>query len=386
MRAWMSGGGTAGHVYPALTVAGHLAAEHDDVLFVGTPDGLEARLVPEAGVAFRGAARERLRPLAAVDAADLLGADRCVSTVHGVALAGRATRPDVVIGFGGYVSIPVGLAAVLRGVPLVLHEQNSVPGLANKVLSRWATRGRRHVRGVGGAARAPRAGGGHRQPGAPRGPRRPTGRAAARRSSLPDDAAPCCSCSAAAAARATSTRRSSRCATGCWRYRKLRVVHVAGHARGRHRPRGARRGRRRRRAADGRCSTTSTTWARRSPRPTSSSRVRARPRSRRSRPSGCRRCSCRTRTRPTTTRRRTPPRWSRTAQRNSSPTTSSTGNASVTSSSGCSATRKRRATMSDASRTLGQARRGAAARAARALAAGFDAKPNPDRPTEDSVV
>jgi UDP-N-acetylglucosamine--N-acetylmuramyl-(pentapeptide) pyrophosphoryl-undecaprenol N-acetylglucosamine transferase len=50
-----------------------------------------------------------------------------------------AERPDVVVGFGGYVSIPVGFAAVLRGVPLVLHEQNSVPGLANKVLSRWAS-------------------------------------------------------------------------------------------------------------------------------------------------------------------------------------------------------------------------------------------------------
>jgi UDP-N-acetylglucosamine--N-acetylmuramyl-(pentapeptide) pyrophosphoryl-undecaprenol N-acetylglucosamine transferase len=50
-----------------------------------------------------------------------------------------AERPDAVIGFGGYVSVPVGLAAVLRGIPLVLHEQNSVPGLANRVLSRWAS-------------------------------------------------------------------------------------------------------------------------------------------------------------------------------------------------------------------------------------------------------
>ena len=55
MRVLMSGGGTAGHVYPALTVAAQFAAEHDDVVFVGTPDGLEARLVPEAGVAFRRA-------------------------------------------------------------------------------------------------------------------------------------------------------------------------------------------------------------------------------------------------------------------------------------------------------------------------------------------
>jgi len=137
VRAWMSGGGTAGHVYPALTVAGHLAAEHDDVLFVGTPDGLEARLVPEAGVAFRGlraSGFDRARPWTLLTSSVRIAA----SAVQAWWWMGRA-RPDVVIGFGGYVSIPVGLAAVLRGVPLVLHEQNSVPGLANKVLSRWAT-------------------------------------------------------------------------------------------------------------------------------------------------------------------------------------------------------------------------------------------------------
>ncbi len=137
MRAWMSGGGTAGHVYPALTVAGHLAAEHDDVLFVGTPDGLEARLVPEAGVAFRGlraSGFDRARPWTLLTSSVRIAA----SAVQAWWWMGGA-RPDVVIGFGGYVSIPVGLAAVLRGVPLVLHEQNSVPGLANKVLSRWAT-------------------------------------------------------------------------------------------------------------------------------------------------------------------------------------------------------------------------------------------------------
>jgi UDP-N-acetylglucosamine--N-acetylmuramyl-(pentapeptide) pyrophosphoryl-undecaprenol N-acetylglucosamine transferase len=124
-------------VYPALTVAGHLAAEHDDVLFVGTPDGLEARLVPEAGVAFRGlraSGFDRARPWTL-----LTGSVRIVvSAIRAWRWMG-ADRPDVVIGFGGYVSIPVGLAAVFRGVPLVLHEQNSVPGLANKLLSRWAT-------------------------------------------------------------------------------------------------------------------------------------------------------------------------------------------------------------------------------------------------------
>ena len=124
-------------MYPALTVAGILAAERDEVLFVGTPDGLEARLVPEAGVAFRGLTARgfnRSRPWTLVTSSVRIA----TSTIRAWIWFG-ADRPDVVVGFGGYVSIPVGLAAVLRGVPLVLHEQNSVPGLANRVLSRWAS-------------------------------------------------------------------------------------------------------------------------------------------------------------------------------------------------------------------------------------------------------
>lgn len=137
MRFLLSGGGTAGHVYPALTVAGLLAdGGRDEVLFVGTPNGLEARLAPEAGVAFypiASAGFDRGNPLTLV-----------TSVVRIVVSIGRALglilrwRPDVVAGFGGYVSLPVGIAAVLTRTPLVLHEQNSVPGMANRFLSRWA--------------------------------------------------------------------------------------------------------------------------------------------------------------------------------------------------------------------------------------------------------
>ncbi|HEY3318825.1 MAG TPA: undecaprenyldiphospho-muramoylpentapeptide beta-N-acetylglucosaminyltransferase [Coriobacteriia bacterium] len=134
----LSGGGTAGHIYPALTVAELLSAGGHEVAFVGTPDGLEARLVPEAGVAFfalpaRGF--DRSRPLSLLAAAWVIAA----STLRAWLLLGRE-HPDVVLGFGGYVSLPVGFAAVARRIPLVLHEQNSVPGLANKALSRWARR------------------------------------------------------------------------------------------------------------------------------------------------------------------------------------------------------------------------------------------------------
>jgi UDP-N-acetylglucosamine--N-acetylmuramyl-(pentapeptide) pyrophosphoryl-undecaprenol N-acetylglucosamine transferase len=119
-----------------LTVAERLSADGHEVTFVGTPDGLEARLVPEAGVAFfalpaRGF--DRAKPLSLLSAVAVL----ISSTVRAWRLLGKL-RPDVVLGFGGYVSLPVGFAAVARRIPLALHEQNSVPGMANKALSRWA--------------------------------------------------------------------------------------------------------------------------------------------------------------------------------------------------------------------------------------------------------
>lgn len=121
-----------------MAVAAHLRADGpDEVALVGTPQGLEAHLVPEAGIRFfalpaRGF--DRSRPLSLVAALVIIG----VSALRAIGLV-RRFRPDVVLGFGGYVSIPVGIAAVLCRVPLVLHEQNSVPGLANRFLARWAT-------------------------------------------------------------------------------------------------------------------------------------------------------------------------------------------------------------------------------------------------------
>lgn len=114
------------------------ASGRDEVEFVGTPTGLEADLVPRAGIPFHPLAAkgfDRSRPLSLFVAVGTIVA----STFHALSLI-RSLRPDVVVGFGGYVSLPLGLAAVLSRVPLVLHEQNSVPGLANKVLSRWAER------------------------------------------------------------------------------------------------------------------------------------------------------------------------------------------------------------------------------------------------------
>jgi len=137
MRVLVSGGGTAGHIYPALAVARLVGARAgDSVAFVGAPGSLEQRLARDAGLDFlpvRAQGWDRARPLTFVTGV----ATAISSVVRCMGLLARE-RADVVCGFGGFVSLPLGLAAVLKGVPLVIHEQNAVPGLTNKVLGRWA--------------------------------------------------------------------------------------------------------------------------------------------------------------------------------------------------------------------------------------------------------
>ena len=135
MRVLIAGGGTAGHVFPALALARRLADHHGaEVVFAGTATGQEARLVPAAGFPFTEIeARPFVRRVS-------IGALRAPVT----ALASvRRVRPlvedaDVVVGMGGFVSVPAVLAARRAHRPAVVHEQNAVPGLANRVLSRMA--------------------------------------------------------------------------------------------------------------------------------------------------------------------------------------------------------------------------------------------------------
>lgn len=132
----ISGGGTGGHVYPALAVADRLQASGATVRFIGTAHGPEARLAPLHGIGFEAIASsgfDRSRPLSL-----LRGVMVNLVSALKLAYAFGRNRPDAIVGFGGYVAIPVGLAARLRGIPLVVHEQNSVPGLTNTLLSRWA--------------------------------------------------------------------------------------------------------------------------------------------------------------------------------------------------------------------------------------------------------
>lgn len=138
MLAVLSGGGTAGHINPALALAEELRDRGWDVRFAGTPNGVEARLVPQAGVAFtpfEASGFNRSHPTTLPKA--LL---KIAKSTKAAKRWFADIQPDVVVGFGGYVSIPVARAAESLGVPLVLHEQNSVMGLANRQLAKQAAK------------------------------------------------------------------------------------------------------------------------------------------------------------------------------------------------------------------------------------------------------
>ncbi len=140
MRILLAGGGTAGHTSPLLATADALrrldpAAE---ITCLGTPRGLETRVVPEAGYPLELIAPV---PLPRKPSVDLL---KVPGRLRGAVKEARAVldrvRPDVVVGYGGYVSMPAYLAAWRAKVPVVVHEQNALPGLANRAGARIARR------------------------------------------------------------------------------------------------------------------------------------------------------------------------------------------------------------------------------------------------------
>jgi UDP-N-acetylglucosamine--N-acetylmuramyl-(pentapeptide) pyrophosphoryl-undecaprenol N-acetylglucosamine transferase len=147
MKIVLAGGGTGGHVIPALAIAEQLRSGGHEVAFVGTARGMETRLVPKAGyplhlvkigafnrvsLTTRLATLARL-PLAVVSAMRLL----------------RRLRADAVIGVGGYAAVPATVAAVLLRIPLVLFEPNVVPGFANRLVARFAANAAVHFEQTG---------------------------------------------------------------------------------------------------------------------------------------------------------------------------------------------------------------------------------------------
>jgi UDP-N-acetylglucosamine--N-acetylmuramyl-(pentapeptide) pyrophosphoryl-undecaprenol N-acetylglucosamine transferase len=136
--ALVMAGGTGGHIFPGLAVAEALRARGWRVHWLGAPGSMESRLVPPRGF-----------PLEAIDFGGLRGKGLVTKLLLPLNLLRafwqsiqvvRRVKPDVLVGLGGYITFPGGMMGVLLGKPLVLHEQNSVAGLANKVLAEVADR------------------------------------------------------------------------------------------------------------------------------------------------------------------------------------------------------------------------------------------------------
>lgn len=140
MRMLLAGGGTGGHLFPAVALAQRLQEVEpgSEVLFVGTARGIEARVLPELGL-----------PLRTVDIAGFVGKGlgakaallpRLARSIRQSMTILSEFRPEVVVGVGGYASAPVLAAAKIKGYPFIIHEQNACPGLTNQLLARWAER------------------------------------------------------------------------------------------------------------------------------------------------------------------------------------------------------------------------------------------------------
>ncbi|NYG57971.1 UDP-N-acetylglucosamine--N-acetylmuramyl-(pentapeptide) pyrophosphoryl-undecaprenol N-acetylglucosamine transferase [Nocardioides daedukensis] len=141
MRVLLAGGGSAGHTSPLLATAAALERLEPsvEITCLGTREGLEARLIPEAGRRLEFVPKV---PLPRRPSKDLLRVWGRLRAARNAALeVVDRVRPDVVVGFGGYVSVPAYLAARKRGVPIVVHEGNALPGIANKLGARMT----RHV-------------------------------------------------------------------------------------------------------------------------------------------------------------------------------------------------------------------------------------------------
>ncbi|MFM1989159.1 MAG: Undecaprenyldiphospho-muramoylpentapeptide beta-N-acetylglucosaminyltransferase [Pseudomonadota bacterium] len=131
-------GGTGGHVFPGLAVADVMRARAWNVVWLGNPSGMEATLVPKHGIPMKGVRFGGLRGKGLVTKL-MLPVNLLRAFAQSLAVL-RAVKPSVVLGMGGYVAFPAGMMAALTGTPLVVHEQNSIAGLTNRVLAKVADR------------------------------------------------------------------------------------------------------------------------------------------------------------------------------------------------------------------------------------------------------
>lgn len=134
----ISGGGTGGHIYPAIGIANELIAldPTNEIVFIGGSNRLESKIVPQHGFRFISIPVAGLPRKLTWRWLPIIG-EVCAGFVYSLRLLKRL-RPSVVVGTGGYVSGPVLFSASLLGIPTIVQEQNAYPGLTNRILGRWA--------------------------------------------------------------------------------------------------------------------------------------------------------------------------------------------------------------------------------------------------------
>jgi UDP-N-acetylglucosamine--N-acetylmuramyl-(pentapeptide) pyrophosphoryl-undecaprenol N-acetylglucosamine transferase len=137
-RVLIMAGGTGGHVFPGLAFAAYLKAQGVEVSWLGTSKGIEATVIPEAGIPLHLITIQGVRGKGFVTL--LRTPFRLWTAVRQAMRIMRDIKPDVVVGMGGFVSVPGGIASLFLRVPLIIHEQNAKVGLANRLLSRLARR------------------------------------------------------------------------------------------------------------------------------------------------------------------------------------------------------------------------------------------------------
>jgi UDP-N-acetylglucosamine--N-acetylmuramyl-(pentapeptide) pyrophosphoryl-undecaprenol N-acetylglucosamine transferase len=137
-RVMVMAGGTGGHVFPALAVAEELQRRGIEVFWLGVRGGFESRVVPEAGIRMEWVSVQGLRG-SGVKRLVLAPFKLSLSMIQSLRVL-RRNRPGAVLGMGGFVTGPGGVMTRLLGIPLVIHEQNAVPGMTNRWLSRIASR------------------------------------------------------------------------------------------------------------------------------------------------------------------------------------------------------------------------------------------------------
>ncbi|WP_159722093.1 undecaprenyldiphospho-muramoylpentapeptide beta-N-acetylglucosaminyltransferase [Enterococcus sp. CSURQ0835] len=140
MRILVTGGGTGGHIYPALAFIRYVEKLQPDAkfLYVGTHRGLENKIVPESGIPFKTIKIQGFKRSLSLD--NVKTVQLFLKSIKRAKEIIREFKPDVVIGTGGYVSGAVVYAAAKLKIPTIVHEQNSVPGITNKFLSRYVDR------------------------------------------------------------------------------------------------------------------------------------------------------------------------------------------------------------------------------------------------------